>query len=118
MIALIAVLVSASVLLVATLAGQQLQPASTSVRFPGIEVVPKRQLHGVDDRVLWGPANSSFASSTSFEPCIQHRQKIGRLVGSETSPVGASWVRGGCVEAGNRESSALLEFREVTVHGT
>jgi hypothetical protein len=32
--------------------------------------------------------------------------------------VGASWVRRGCTEAGNRESGAVLGFREVAAHGT
>ena len=27
------------------------------------------------------------------------------------------WVRRGCVEAGNRESAALLGFREVVAYG-
>ena len=46
------------------------------------------------------------------------RPKNGRLDGSETNPVGASWVRGGCVEVVNRESAALPGFREAAVHGT
>jgi hypothetical protein len=59
-----------------------------------------------------------YLGSVDGPPISPIRIRIGMLVGPERGSVGAPWVRGGCVEAGNRESEVLLGFREVTVHGT